>query len=117
MEAGDIFWVGAWFITGLLTFQITSLKNTLSTVSGIITAISILAVIVKPDELIQLIANYPVSYIGGAITNFVYLIGANLVRGDQFHTGTKWWKIIFYMVGIVLLLFVLLTFFPDVPSN
>jgi len=117
MVAGDILWVGAWFIIGLLTYQITSLKKTGSTISGIITAVSIIAGIFKPDELIQFIANIPVSYIGGAITNFVYLIGANLARGEHFHTETKWGRIILYILGIVLLIFVLNNFFPDVPSN
>lgn len=117
MEAGDILLVGAWFIIGLLTYTVTSLKGWGSTISGIITAVSIIALIFKPDELIQFIANYPVSYTGGAITNLVYLIGANLVRGEQFHTEVKWGRIIVYGVGIVLLLIVLNTFFPVVPST
>lgn len=117
MEAGDIFLIGGWFIIGLFTYAVPSLKGWGSTISGIITAISIIALIFKPDELIQFIANYPVSYIGGAITNLVYLIGANLVRGEQFHTEVKWGRIIFYGVAIVLLLIVLHAVSPIVPST
>jgi hypothetical protein len=117
VETGDFFLLLIWFSIGLLTFEVPALKGWATTISGIISAVSIIAVIFKPDELIQLIANYPVSYIGGAITNFVYLIGANLVRGDRFHTEISWGRILFYIVGILVLLFVLNTFFPAVPSE
>jgi hypothetical protein len=112
MESGDALWAGAWFITGLLTFRFTSLKSTLIAISGIITAISILGGIFEPDELIKFLANYPISDIGSTLTNFVYLVGANLVRGDQFHTEIKWNRIIMYGIAIVVLLIIL----HNIPS-
>lgn len=106
MEAGDILWACTWFIVGLFTFKLTSLKSTLSTISVLITAISLVAIIGKPDNLIQFFADYPISYVGGTITHLVYLIGANFVRGKQFHTRVKWERITVYAVIIVLLLIV-----------
>jgi hypothetical protein len=117
METADIFWVIAWFIAGLLTFQITSLKNILTTISIIITGVSIIIAFDKPDDLLQLIADYPISYIAGSITTFVYLIGANLIRGYWFDTDTNWGRIIFYAFMIAFLLFILNSFPAPVPTS
>lgn len=108
MEAGDLLWAYAWFVVGLLTFKVTSLKGVLGTISLLITVISLVAYIGKPDNLLQFIVDYPISYIGGTITHLVYLIGANLTRGEQFHTRVKWERIIIYATIIIVLLIVFL---------
>ena len=57
MGFGDFLWAIIWFLVGLVTFRVTSLKRTVGTLSLAITILSIVAVIGKPDELVQLLAD------------------------------------------------------------
>ena len=104
MEPGDLLWALAWLIVGLVTFRITSAKAFLTFVSGIVAAVSVFGLAFNPEGLAKFIAHYPVDYIGGAITNLVYLVGANLVRGDQFHTRVLWERMLLYAILLIALL-------------
>lgn len=112
MEFGDVIWIFVWFLAGLITFKVTSLKGFLTFVSAVATAFSVLALAFNPGDLIQWISHYPVDYIGGALSNLAYLIGANLVRGEQFHTETLWLRIFFYALGMAVLLVALKVYGP-----
>jgi len=116
MKIDDILWAGAWFIAGLITFQVTSIKKLLNTASIIITVLSIITAIFKPDDLVKFILSQPVSYIAGTITNLLYLIGANIVRGDQFDTDILWERIILYATLIIIFLIVIQELAPITQS-
>lgn len=117
MQAGDILWALIWFLAGLVTFQVTSLKAFLTLISVIVTVGSILALAFDPGNLSKFVARYPVDYIGGGITHLVYLVGANLIRGNQFHTRTLWERILIYAIGLLILLAILKIYGPFVPSG
>jgi hypothetical protein len=107
MKPEDLLWALAWFIAGLVTFRITSIKAFLTFISIIIGVISLFGLAFNPEDLNEFIARYPVDYIGGAVTNLVYLIGANLVRGDQFNTSVLWGRICLYAILLIILIIAL----------
>jgi hypothetical protein len=112
MKPEDLLWALAWFVAGLVTFRITSAKALLTLISGIAAAVSLFGLAFNPKDLAEFISRYPVDYIGGAVTNLVYLVGANLVRGDQFHKRVLWGRILMYAVLLVVLMIILKVFGP-----
>ena len=107
MEFGDFLWALLMFITGILVFRITSLKRFMEIAGGVISVWSLCAIATKPELVAVYVLQMPVSYIGGAITHYVYLIGANIGRADQFGNDINWGRIILYgviLAGLILLL-------------
>ena len=103
MAAVDILWTVIWFFAGLLTFQVTGLKRLLESVSGIISGISLLILITKPDPITTYLTSIPIGYVAGAVTLLAYLIGANISRAIQF--GKMSPRILLYVVAFFLVLF------------
>jgi len=107
MEFGDIFWAVIWFGAGLLTFEVTSLKGFLNAIGVIIMIISLFAIATKPEFLAHYLQNIPVSYFGGALTHYIYLIGANIGRANHFHDDINYGRIMLYGVIIISLMIIL----------
>ena len=104
MQFGDFLWAVLMFIVGLVIFRVTSLKKFLDVVGVIVSVFSIFSIATKPELLAGYILQVPISYIGGAVTHYFYLIGANIGRADQFGDDINWGRIIFYGIAIVVLI-------------
>ena len=107
MEFGDFLWAVLMFMVGLLIFRVTSLKRFLDVVGVIVSVVSLFSIATKPELLAGYILQVPISYIGGAVTHYFYLIGTNIGRADQFGYDINWGRIILYgvvIVGLILLL-------------
>ena len=110
MEFGDIFWAVIWFGAGLYIFEETSLKSFLDAIGVIIMIISLFAIATKPEFLAHYLQNVPVSYFAGALTHYIYLIGANIGRANHFHEDINYGRIILYGVIIIGLIIILNNF-------
>lgn len=107
MEFGDFLWALVMFLVGLVVFRITSLKRFLHVVGVIVSAFSLYSIATEPELLAGYILKMPISYIGGAVTHYFYLIGANIGRAIQFDVNVNWGRIIFYTLVITGLIFLL----------
>lgn len=101
MEFGDLLWAVVVFIVGLFVFRVTSLKRFLDVVGVIVSVFSLYSIATEPELLAGYVLKIPVSYIGGAVTHYFYLIGANIGRADQFGDDVNWGRIIFYTIVII----------------
>jgi hypothetical protein len=107
MEFGDFLWAVLMFIVGLVTFRVTSLKRFLDVVGVIVSVLSLFFIATKSELLVGYFFQIPVSYIGGTITHYFYLIGANIGRADQFGDDINWGRIILYGIAILVLILLL----------
>lgn len=101
----DFVWIIIWFLAGLLTFQYTSVKKIVGTISGLISFISLIALITKPDSLVHIFSSIGLGYISGLFTTLSYLIGANISRYMQF--GRMSPRILLYPILLIILWIVL----------
>ena len=112
MEIGDIFWAIIWFVVGLYIFEDSSLKSFFEGIGVVISVISLGFVAMKPELLPDFIRDIPVSYFAGAVTHYIYLIGANISRAGHFGYNVNHGRIIAYGVIIVVLILILNNFKP-----
>jgi hypothetical protein len=104
MQFGDFLWVILMFIVGLVIFRVTSLKIFLDVIGVIVSVFSLFSIATKTELLAGYILQVPISYIGGAVTHYFYLIGVNIGRADQFGDDINWGRIIFYGIAIAALI-------------
>jgi len=104
MEFGDFLWAVLIFTVGLVIFRVTSLKRFLDVVVVIVSVLSLFSIATEPELLAGYVLQVPVSYIGGAVTHYCYLIGANIGRADQFGNDVNWGRIVFYGIAILVLI-------------
>jgi divalent metal cation (Fe/Co/Zn/Cd) transporter len=102
MTITDVFWVIAWFIVGLVVFQVKGVKSLFDLVSGIFSAFSLFLLLLKPDPLTEIFTAIGLGYISGAFTFIVYRIGANISRCIQFNEMSP--KIVLYLLAFPVLL-------------
>lgn len=107
MEIGDIFWALIWLGAGLWVFEDRSLKNFLDIIGIVVMVFSLLGILAKQTLLIDYLQEVPVSYIGGAITHYCYLIGANIGRAIHFSADFNYGRVFIYGVILIGLIFVL----------
>lgn len=113
-EFGDFIWAIIWFIVGLIVFDYPSAKKLCDILSAGISLIGLYGIATQPDLLAIHILNVPLSYVIGVITNFIYLIGANISRADHMSVPFAWGRVIFYFFAIIILtLFTRYLVFPQ----
>ena len=110
MEFGDIIWAFLMFIVGLVVFRATFLKQLLNVAGVVLSLFSLYSIATEPDLLVGYFLNIPVSYIAGAVTHYLYLIGANIGRANHFHVDINYGRIILYGVIIIGLIIILNNF-------
>ena len=97
----NILWLVAWFVVGTLTFQIYGIKKSMTTMSSLISALSLLLIFQESNPIIAFMNSISLDLISGVLTGFAYLIGANISRFVQF--GTMSPVIIKYILALGLL--------------
>jgi hypothetical protein len=112
VEIGDIFWAIIWFVVGLYTFENSSLKSFFEGIGVITSIVSLGFVAMKPELIPDFIKGIPVSYFVGALTHYIYLIGANINRAQHFGEDINYGRLILYGVVVVLLILILNTIKP-----
>ena len=106
----DFVWVFAWFVVGLLTFQIKGIKSFFGGVVGsLFSLLSLFLLIQGQSSLASIIEFIGIGKISGLFTLFAYLIGANFSRYAQF--GKMSPRIIIYFILFFMLWLVLETLF------
>ena len=107
MEFGDFLWALVMFLVGVVVFRATWLKRLGDVVGVIVSIISLYFIATKPELLAVHFLKIPISYIGGAVTHYFYLVGANIGRAFHFGNDVNWGRIIFYgivIIGLILFL-------------
>lgn len=92
----DFIWAIAWFIVGLVVFQVRGIKSFFDVIVGIFSTLSLLTLLFKPDPLTEIFIAIGLDYVSGVFTFTTYLIGANISRWIQF--GEMSPRIILYIV-------------------
>ena len=105
MTATDIVWAIAWFLVGLVVFQVRGIKSFFAAVSGLFSALSFVMLLFRPEPLDEVFVSIGLGYITGIFTLFVYLIGANISRCVQF--GRMSPRIVLYAFSLPLLWIIL----------
>ena len=101
MELGDFLWAVVMFMVGLFVFRATFLRRLLHVVGVIVSIFSLGSIATEPELLAGYILKIPVSYIGGAVTHYFYLIGSNIGRAVHLGSNVNWVRIIFYTIAII----------------
>ena len=72
MSTIDFIWMIAWFVTGLITFEVTRAKRTLGTISAVISFLSFFTLILRPESLFAVFTSIGLSQITGIFTVLSY---------------------------------------------
>jgi hypothetical protein len=99
----DLLWEAAWFLVGLVTFQIRGIKHTFTIISTIFSIMSVLSL--NLSQFKAILDFIGISVISGVLTSVVYLIGANISRFTQF--GKMSPRIIVYLIILTILLYLM----------
>jgi len=117
MEFGDIIWSIIWLVTGYYIFKETSLKSFLDGFGIITMLFSLAGIVMEPELLAKFFMKLPISYFGGAVTHYFYLVGANFGRADHFGNDINWGRIILYTIIIAGLILFLNWLNPIIESS
>lgn len=101
----NIVWLIAWFVVGMMTFQVYGIKKSMTAVSFLFSISSLLLLLQKSNPIVTFINSMGLDLISGVFTSLAYLIGANISRFVQF--GTMSPMIIKYVLVLVFLWIVL----------
>jgi len=108
MTGMDIIWATAWFLVGLVVFQVKGIKSFFDVVSGLVSAFSLLMPLFKPDPVTEIFVSIGLGYISGIFTFTVYRIGANISRWLQFDEMSP--RIILYVLSLPIWIFLEIKF-------
>ena len=97
----NIIWLIAWFVVGMMTFQVHGIKKSMTAISSLFSVLSFLLLIQESNPIVTFINSIGLDLISGVLTSFAYLIGANISRFVQF--GTMSPIIIKYILAFVLI--------------
>lgn len=98
-------WLIAWFLVGMMTFQVHGIKKSMTAVSLLFSILSVLLLLQEANPIVTYIDYMGLDLISGIFTSLVYLIGANISRFVQF--GTMSPMIIKYILVLLFLWIVL----------
>ena len=101
----NIVWLIAWFVVGMMTFQVYGIKKSMTTISFLFSILSLLLLVQESNQIVTFINSMGLDLISGVFTSLAYLIGANISRFVQF--GTMSPMIIKYVLVLVFLWIVL----------
>ena len=108
MTFTDVLWAIGWFVVGLFVFQIKGIKSFFDIVTGMVSAFSLLMILLRPDPITEAFTAIGVGYISGIFTFIIYRIGANISR--YFRFGEMSPRIILYLLSLPLWVFLEVNF-------